>query len=244
MIPSAVFSWGKKTKIVICSCKIRWEGTVALRKIGIAVIGVFGAAMEEMQVSLTLVLVFFIILLTAIRRPYGESKNGMVLQRVELSTLCMLFLTLWAADIFTLYPRCEVREGESLWWCELMSVLVGLADALLVIFVILLFVWLKGADASCLKRCFGKLPKPLRESLTRTGSKLVLKWDLWHGGEAAVQARIRARTVDAKDISMMDNPFARRREGGGGGDDMASTLSASGSVEMVAMDVEGGASKD
>ena len=69
----------------------------------------------------------------------------------------------------------------------------------------------------------------------------MLKWDLWHGGEAAVQARIRARTVDAGDISMMDNPFARRREGGGGGDDMASTLSASGSVEMVAMDVEGGA---
>ena len=50
--------------------------------------------------------------------------------------------------------------------------------------------------------------------------------------------------MDAGDISMMDNPFARRREGGGGGDDMASTLSASGSVEMVAMDVEGGASKD
>ena len=170
-----------------------------MRKIGIAVIGVFGAAMEEMQVSLTLVLVFLIILLTAIQRPYGESKNGMLLQRVELSTLCMLFLTLWAAGVFTLYPRCEVREGESLWWCELMSVLVGLADALLVIFVILLFVWLKGADASCLKRCFGKLPKPARESLTRTGSKLVLKWDLWHGGEAAVQARIRAWTVDAGD---------------------------------------------
>ena len=213
-----------------------------MRKIGIAVIGVFGAAMGEMQALLTVMLVFLIILLTAIRRPYGESKNGMLLQRVELSTLCMLFLTLWAADVFTLYPRCEVREGESLWWCELMSVLVGLADALLVIFVILLFVWLKGADASCLKRCFGKLPKPARESLTRTGSKLVLKWDLWHGGEAAVQARIRRRTVDAEDTSMMDNPFAQKCDGAGsGGDDMASTLSAPGSVEMVAMDVEGGA---
>ena len=119
-----------------------------MRKIGIAVIGVFGAAMGEMQVLLTVVLVFLIILLTAIRRPYGESKNGMLLQRVELSTLCMLYLTLWAAGVFTLYPRCEVREGESLWWCELMSVLVGLADALLVIFVILLFVWLKGADGN------------------------------------------------------------------------------------------------
>ena len=168
----------------------------------------------------------------------------MLLQRVELSTLCMLFLTLWAADVFTLYPRCEVREGESLWWCDLMSVLVGLADAALVILVVLLFVWLKGADASCLKCLFGKLPRGARESLTRAGGKVVLKWDMWHGGEAAVQARIRARTVDAKDTSMMDNPFARRHDGGGGDDDMASTLPASRSVEMVAMDVEGGAAKD
>ena len=215
-----------------------------MRKIGIAVIGVFGAAMEEMQVSLTLVLVFLIILLTAIQRPYGESKNGMLLQRVELCTLCMLFLTLWAAGVFTLYPRCEVREGESLWWCELMSVLVGLADAALMIFVVLLFVWLKGADVSCLSSCFGKLPEAVRESLTRAGGNVVLKWDMWHGGEAAVQARIRARTVDAEDTSMVDNPFACQRDGGGGRDDMASSLPASRSVEMVAMDVEGGASMD
>ena len=96
------------------------------------------------------------------------------------------------------------------------------------------------------KRCCGKLPKRARESWAHVGSKLVLKWDLWHGGEAAVQSRVRSRTVDAEDTSMMDNPFVWRCEGGGngGGDDMASTLPASGSVEMVAMDVEGGASKD
>ena len=41
-----------------------------------------------------------------------------------------------------------------------------LADATLV-FVILLFVWLKGADASCLKRLFGKLLEGTREYLTR-----------------------------------------------------------------------------
>ena len=215
-----------------------------MRKIGIAVIGVFGAAMEEMQVSLTLVLVFLIILLTAIRRPYGKRKNGMLLQRVELSTLCSLFITLWAAGVFLLYPSCEVREGESLWWCELMSVLVGLADAALVILLILLFVWLKGADVRCLNRCFGKLPGPVRESLRRVGSKLVLKWDRWHGGEVAVQARIRSRTVDADDTSMVDNPFARQHDGGGG-NDVASSVSASRSVEMVEVDVvAGGATKD
>ena len=39
----------------------------------------------------------------------------------------------------------------------------------------------------------------------------------------------------------MDNPFARRRDAGGGDDDMERTLLASGSVEMVAMDMEWGA---
>jgi hypothetical protein len=47
-----------------------------LRKIGIAMIGVFGAAMEEMQVLLTLVLVFFFIILltTKTPRPYCTEK--------------------------------------------------------------------------------------------------------------------------------------------------------------------------
>ena len=219
-----------------------------MRKIGIAMIGVFGAAMEEMQVSLTLVLVFFIILLTAIKRPYGENKNGMLLQRLEVSTLCLLFLTLWAASVFTVYPHCEVRESESLWWCEMMSILVGLADAALVVVVILLFVWLKGANASCLDRCFGKLPAPARETLTRVGSRVVLRRDMWLGGEAAVQARVRARTVESRDSSTMDNPFAHRRDGGdggGGGGNEAGTLSAtSRSVEMVEVPVNGGAGKD
>ena len=113
-----------------------------MRKIGIAMIGVFGAAMGEMQVLLTLVLVFFIILLTTMTRPYGESDNGKLLQRLEVSTLYLLFLTLWAACVFSLYPRCEVRERESLWWCEMMSILVGLADAALIVVVTLLFVGL------------------------------------------------------------------------------------------------------
>jgi hypothetical protein len=195
-----------------------------LRKIGIAMIGVFGAAMDEMQVLLTLVLVFFVILLTTMTRPYGESDNGKLLQRLEVGTLYLLFLTLWAACVFSLYPRCEVREGESLWWCEMMSILVGLADAALVVVVILLFVWLKGANASCLDRCFGKLPAPARETLTRVGSRVVLRWDMWLGGEAAVQARVRARTVESRDNSTMDNPFAHRREGGGGGGGTAGTV--------------------
>ena len=151
----------------------------------------------------------------------------------------------WKRRYETFVEPNRETKWTVLWWCELMSVLVGLADAALVIFVVLLFVWLKGANGSCLRSCFGKLPGAARESLTRAERKVVLRWDLWHGGEAAVQARIRAWTVDAEDTCMVDNPFARRRDGGSsGGDDMASSLPASRSVEMVAMDVEGAASKD
>jgi uncharacterized membrane protein YgcG len=197
-----------------------WEGTVALRKIGIAMIGVFGAAMEEMQVSLTLVLVFFIILLTAVRRPYGESPHGQLLQRLEVSTLCLLYLTLWAASVFTVYPRCEIREGQSVWWCEIMSVVVGLGDIALVVVVIALFVRLKGAGASCcLDRCVGKLPELVRETSMRLRRKATREWDLRRGGEAAVQARIRSRTVESRGGSLMDNPIEQCGSSSGGGGD-------------------------
>ena len=195
-----------------------WEGTVALRKIGIAMIGVFGAAMEEMQVLLTLVLVFLIILMTAVRRPYGESPAGLLLQRLEVSTLSLLFLTLWAASVFTVYPRCEVREGESVWWCEIMSVIVGLADIVVVVVVIVLFVRLKGAGAHCCyDRCFGKLPEPIRDASVRLGRRLTREWDLRHGGEAAVQARARRRTVESKGASMIENPMEQITSGDNGG---------------------------
>jgi hypothetical protein len=131
-----------------------WEGTVAMRKIVVAMIGVFGTTMEEMQVSVTLMLVFLVILFTAVTRPYGENRNGTLLQRLEMSTLCLLFFTLWAASVFSLYPRCELREGESLWWCESVSVFIGLADLALVVMLIVLFFLLKKAAAiCCLDRC-------------------------------------------------------------------------------------------
>ena len=133
---------------------------MALRKVGVALIGVFGAAMEEMQVSLTLVLVFFIILLTTVQRPYGEGKRGKLLQQSEVVALSLLFINLWVASIFSVYPRCEVHEGgESLWWCELISVVVGLADVVLVVALILLFVLLKGSAAKC---CVNRLGRGIR----------------------------------------------------------------------------------
>ena len=51
-----------------------WESTVAVRKIGIAAIGVFGSAMGEMQVHITAWFMVVIIVLTALVQPFGKQK--------------------------------------------------------------------------------------------------------------------------------------------------------------------------
>ena len=63
-----------------------WEGTVAARKIVIALIGVFGAEMGDMQVHLTLMLVMFILLVTSQIRPFGGLKHG-ILHVLEMASL-------------------------------------------------------------------------------------------------------------------------------------------------------------
>jgi hypothetical protein len=63
-----------------------WEITVAARKIVIALIGVFGAEMGDMQVHLTLMLVMFILLVTSQIRPFGGLKHG-ILHVLEMASL-------------------------------------------------------------------------------------------------------------------------------------------------------------
>ena len=63
-----------------------WEITVAARKVIIALIGVFGAEMGDMQVHLSLMLVMFILLVTSQVRPFGGLKHG-VLHVLEMASL-------------------------------------------------------------------------------------------------------------------------------------------------------------
>ena len=63
-----------------------WEGTVAARKIVIALIGVFGTELKDMQVHLTLIFVFLIVLVTSQVRPFGGLKHG-VLHMLEMASL-------------------------------------------------------------------------------------------------------------------------------------------------------------
>jgi hypothetical protein len=127
-----------------------WEGTVAARKIVIAMIGVFGAEMESMQVHLTSMLVMCIIVITAQVRPFGGRRSGL-LHKLEMFSLLATFLTLWAGSVFNMLPRCEDPDGEpgqTLWWCDAMSVTVGLVDITVVIAFISCFVYLKVKSSS------------------------------------------------------------------------------------------------
>ena len=108
-----------------------WEGTVALRKITIAMIGVFGSNMGQMQVHLTLMLVVLVIVLTATVRPFSNSaQQQRLLQSLELLSLMCIFLTLWGASVFAVYPKCEDAQalGQTIAWCDVLSVFVGVTD--------------------------------------------------------------------------------------------------------------------
>jgi len=63
-----------------------WEFTVAGRKIVIALIGVFGTEMGDMQVHLTAMMVFLIVLITSQVRPFGGLKHG-ILHVLEMASL-------------------------------------------------------------------------------------------------------------------------------------------------------------
>ena len=135
--------------VLYLSLYTRWEGTVALRKIFLAGIGVFGSDMGDMQVLLTLVLVVGVIVMTATVRPYStELANKEILQNLEMASLLAIFLTLWAGTVFSKYPKCEdpVDGSKTIFWCDCLSVIVGCLDFFMFGLMILSFVAVK---------CFG-----------------------------------------------------------------------------------------
>jgi hypothetical protein len=181
-----------------------WESTIAGRKIVIAILGVFGATMESMQVHLTLMLVVLVLLITAQVRPFGGSDGTRVLlQRLEMASLMAIFLTLWAASVFYMYPKCQdplKPEGTTLAWCDVLSVTVGFVDIVLVFVLIGCYVWLKARGGD-------------EESQANDGEEVVVRRDTvlsavsesftWFRSrmmsEEARQTRARRRTVDSLD---------------------------------------------
>ena len=122
-----------------------WESTVAARKIVIALIGVFGTELKDMQVHLTLIFVVFILLATSQVRPFGGLKHG-VLHMLEMASLMATVLTLWAGSVFNTLPRCEdplKGEGSTLVWCDAMSIMVGVVDIVVLAAIGVFFVYIK-----------------------------------------------------------------------------------------------------
>ena len=126
-----------------------WEGTVAARKIVIALIGVFGTDLRDMQVHLTLMFVVFILLATSQIRPFGGLKHG-ILHILEMASLMATFLTLWAGSVFNTRPKCEdpmKGEGSTLVWCDALSIMVGLVDIVVLLAIGISFVYIKATSS-------------------------------------------------------------------------------------------------
>ena len=178
---------------------------MAARKIIVASIGVFGANLGRMQVHLTLFFVVLIILLTVMVKPYGN----MMLHWLEIGSLFAVFATLWSASVFLTYPHCE-KNRESIAWCEFIAILVGSADIVVTLLVIILFLRAKGG-AKCLDACFAVRTRASAMSMSAKQS-FTNMLDRMHGPEVAEarrQARVRANTVDVTDgtVEHRDNPL-------------------------------------
>ena len=118
-----------------------WEGTVALRKIALVALGVFGSSLGAMQIHVTGFIFFLNLMATAKVQPYAD-KTG-ILMSIEMACLSCVWCTLWAASVFNDHPRCEDGQGGYILWCNLVSGLIGAADVLVAASIPGVFVYLK-----------------------------------------------------------------------------------------------------
>ena len=132
-----------------------WEGIVALRKIVIAMIGVFGSSMGNMQIHVTSMVMVASLTVTAFMRPYRGPYKSM-LQRLEMMSLGGIWLTLWGATIFNEYPKCQAAVGDAgfqlLLWCQILSVSIGFLDVLFVAGCVVCFLAVKRSQGKVAKQ--------------------------------------------------------------------------------------------
>jgi len=98
-----------------------------------------------MQIHITLVMIMFILVVTAYVKPFGGEQSQPLLL-LELGSLGLTFLALWSGSIFNDYPKCQdplQGEGITLPWCDALSLIVGALIILYIIVVIVCFVRFK-----------------------------------------------------------------------------------------------------
>ena len=126
-----------------------WESTVALRKIIISLIGVFGGSMGQMQIHVTACFMVIIMLLTAIVRPFGDQ---LLLHCLDLFALSAVWLTLWAGSVFNDHPRCEDGAGDTLAWCNVLSVVISVLVISCLVLVVAVIVYYKKKSREAAKK--------------------------------------------------------------------------------------------
>ena len=185
-----------------------WEITVALRKVVIAAIGVFGTEMGEMQIHLTLVLMVIVMLMTAVVRPFG---NQWLLQCLELGTLAATFAALWAGSVFNTNPRCEDGNGGTLGWCDALSVLIALLIVLSVMASVAVVVYYKKqkeCQACWDKHCQAKMKKMEHnlENLVHARRLRTAMKSLGKGGRGTKKARKQGKKKSKKKRPSANGP--------------------------------------
>ena len=89
------------------------EGTVSNRKFILAVIGVFGSNMGQMQVMLTLMLVMIVIVITATVQPFSDlSGQQQTLQNLEMASQKLFNLALSSISSFVKDDSLEIVFEE------------------------------------------------------------------------------------------------------------------------------------
>ena len=130
-----------------------WELTVVARKIVISCIGVFGGTLGMMQVHLALLLVVLVGGATTMMSPFG-GKYAWLLLNLEVLTLGSTFGVLWAGSVFSTYPQCldPNGNGSTLWWCDTLSILIGIFVFICMLILIGAFVYISAKEAKEAKK--------------------------------------------------------------------------------------------
>ena len=178
-----------------------WESTVALRKIIISLIGVFGGSMGQMQIHVTACFMVIIMLLTAIVRPFGDQ---LLLHCLDLFALSAIWLTLWAGSVFNDHPRCEDGAGGTLAWCNFLSVVISVLVISCLVLVVAVIVYYKKKSREAAK----KRARERENGVEEDTSGAINETSIIELTEQGM------KVFDFDEDSMESNPMNQRREEG------------------------------
>ena len=171
-----------------------WEIVLSLRKIIIVGLGVFGPSLGPVSQSLVALLVLFIfIVLEILGDPFKEpTARHKILAKLELSTLMVLFLTMWSG--LMIFSSTEANDMVSV---QVLTVLV-------VLMTVVMMLWLV---AQLARECGHEKAASVAE-MQQKFVVLRRRVSRFRMSPEARQRDIRRRTVDANDSTTSVNPVA------------------------------------